>query len=147
MTIKNYTSTVPYERSIANIERCLAESGANKIMKDYVGGQCSEIKFSMPINGVEVVFKIPARVGECYKVLESNLGPRARAETKEKLKDQSLRTAWKIVSDWIECQMSMIRLQQIEPLQVFLPYAYDGGSNQTFYEKACDKGINNLLGS
>jgi hypothetical protein len=34
--------------------------------------------------------------------------------------------------DWVQVQVSMIKLKQMKTLQVFLPYLWDG--NQTFFE-------------
>jgi hypothetical protein len=35
------------------------------------------------------------------------------------------------VEDWVEVQLSLIRMQQADLLQVFLPYIWDG--SRTFY--------------
>ena len=49
----------------------------------------------------------------------------------DKIRDQASRTAWKLMQDWIEIQVSLIEMRQVEFLQVFLPYVWDG--QQTYY--------------
>jgi hypothetical protein len=68
------------------------------------------------------------------------MGPRTRPETKKKIPRQAERTAWKILSDWVEAQMAMIELSQIEITEVFLSYLYDHKTDQTFYEKQRNEG-------
>ena len=56
---------------------------------------------------------------------------RPRAESLKRLQVQAARTAWKLVQDWVEIQMAMVKMQQAELTQVFLPYMWDG--KQTLY--------------
>jgi len=57
--------------------------------------------------------------------------------------EQASRTAWKIVQDWIEVQMSMIQMKQADTLQVFLPYVYDG--KRTYYQALQQSNFRGLL--
>ena len=143
--LKNYTSTVPATRSQAFIERKLVQHGAMRILKTYDSDRqrVTAMCFALPIDGVDVHFKLPARVANCEAVLRANLSSRARPETRKKIPDQAERTAWKIVSDWVEAQMAMIELAQIEVMEVFLPYLYDG--KQTYFEVFKKKGAKALL--
>jgi hypothetical protein len=56
---------------------------------------------------------------------------RPRAETEKRLRAQAARTAWKLIQDWVELQMALIKMRQAEFLQVFLPYVWNG--KKTFY--------------
>jgi len=146
MALKNYTSTVSASKSISYIETKLAQNGASQILKLYdeekrVSGIC----FIIPMNGFDMPFKLPARVKECEKVLLNNLSRRARPETKKRISAQAERTAWKILSDWVEAQMAMVELSQVELIQVFLAYVYDHAQNKTYFEKIKEKGIQKLL--
>jgi len=58
-----------------------------------------------------------------------------RRETAEKIKDQAARTAWKILAEWAEIQVTLVHLQQAEAIEVFLPYAWDAGKDQTLFER------------
>jgi len=132
--LKNYTSETPVSTSITKIERCLVEAGATDISKKYEDGICSSITFRLMVKGVPVFFMLPANVRACFKVMWAEV-KRPRKETEMNTRKQAERTAWKIVSDWVEVQLSMIRLEQAEALQVFLPYVYNPSTEQTFYEK------------
>ena len=144
--LKNYTSTVPASRSVAYIESKLVANGAQQILKHYTGdGKLDGIRFTLPVDGQDVLFSLPARVKNCERVLEANLSSRAQPATRKKIPEQAERTAWKILSDWIEAQMAMIELAQVEAMEVFLPYIYHPGSQQTFYELAKSKKFKALL--
>lgn len=132
--IKNYTSTVPIEKSINHIESKLATHGVKDIMKRYsYEGKLESICFVILLNGNSMSFKLPAKIDACYKVLSSRV-KRPRGKTHEKILEQAVRTAWKIVSDWVDIEMSMIELEQKEFLEVFLSYVYNPLKQQTFYE-------------
>lgn len=135
INLKNYTSEVPMSTSMGKIERCLVEAGATDISKKYADGICSSITFRMVVNQAPLFFQLPAKVDACFKSLWGNMTPRGQQQAdRKKWISQAERTAWKIVSDWVEIQLSMIQLEQAEALQVFLPYVYDPAKDQTFYE-------------
>jgi hypothetical protein len=134
VNLKNYTSEVPAITSMGHIEKYLVEAGATDISKKYVDGICSAITFRMMINNFPVFFKLPAKVDACFEAMWKEVS-RPRPDTKAKIKQQAERTAWKIVRDWVEIQISMIRLNQAEAMEIFLPYAYDPSTEQTFYHR------------
>jgi hypothetical protein len=134
MNLKNYTSTVPATTSMGRIENALVKAGATDISKKYDNGICIAITFRMVENGQPLFFKLPARVEHCFTVLWKEV-QKLQAGTKEKTREQAERTAWKIISDWVEIQLSMILLEQALPLQVFLPYVYDPATELTFFER------------
>lgn len=129
---------------MAFIESKLVQNGARKIQKTYdPDGRVDAMCFSIPIEGREVYFKLSARVSNCEAVLRANLSSRARPETVRKIPDQAVRTAWKIVSDWVEAQMARIELAQIEVMEAFMPYIFDG--TQTYFESVKHRGYKGLL--
>ncbi len=136
MPIKNYTSGIPVEKTILRIEMALITGGAVGIMKDYSEGKVDNISFSIPSPEKRLIaIRLPANVEAVYQVLKSAM-KRPRAETVKRLRDQAERTAWKLVQDWVEVQMAMIKMQQAEFMQVFLPYVWDG--RRTFYASLKD---------
>lgn len=146
MNIKNYTSTVEAGRSMARIEEMLVEIGANNINKKYENKTCTGITFLFFDNrlGQTLAFHLKAQVEEVFNILYKEV-KRPQANTKETIKAQANRTAWKVLSDWTEIQCTMILLGQAEPLQMFLPFVYDVKNEETLYEKVLSGKMSLLL--
>jgi hypothetical protein len=66
-----------------------------------------------------------------------------KRKVKADFREQAERTAWKIIQDWIEVQMSMIQMQQADFREVFLAYAWDG--KRTFFDRVREGGFAGLL--
>lgn len=137
MNIKNYTSTVSVISSISRIEHSLACAGATHIAKIYEEGGTGRpigMIFQINSNGVPVAFRLPAKTESVFKIFWQGI-KKPRPKTEINIKAQADRTAWKILSDWIDIQVSLIQLNQAEAIEVFLPYAYDSKSDKTLFEK------------
>jgi hypothetical protein len=79
-------------------------------------------------------FRLPARVDRVEKQLRG-LVHRPRSGTMDRIADQAERTAWRLLADWVDVQMSLIELDQAELVEIFMPYIYDYSKNQTLFEK------------
>jgi len=144
VNIKNYTSTVPASTSMSRIEQYLVNAGASDISKKYDGNKtCVSITFRMIVNLIPVFFQLTAKVDACYKVLYAEV-KRPNPDTKQKILQQAERTAWKIISDWVEIQITMVQLEQADLIQVFLPYVYNPATEKTFYDQVKDNGFKQL---
>ena len=159
MFLKNYTSEVPVSQTIYRIEQVLIRCGASGIMKEYLNtnGDIGAITFTIETPSGPATIRLPANKEKALDALwldyvgDDKLtedGKRIQWNNKKRkcradFADQAARTAWKIVQDWVEVQMSMIQLKQAETMQVFLPYIYDG--KQTFFEALKAQGYKGLL--
>ena len=144
MALKNYSSQVSVGRSIGHIEDVLSAHGARQILKGYDDSQVTSVSFIIAVDGISMPFRLPARITECERVLRGRIR-RPRTDTLKRIGQQAARTAWKIVSDWVDAQMAMIELSQVEMMEVFLPYVYDPLREQTYFEILKEQGFQRLL--
>lgn len=144
MSVKYYTSSVPASISISRIEKLLVEIGAIHINKSYENNELRAISFVIIKNGRTYPFKLPARVNAIYKVLWSKV-KRPKSDTKNRIKSQSERTAWRLVHEWVDMQITMIKLEQADFIELFLPHLYNYAKDQSYYETLVDTGLQKLL--
>ena len=142
--IKNYTSQVPVSRSVQHIEDRLVKHGAKNILKLYEKQKLIGIAFIISVNERDMPFRLPARIDRVEKNLRNAI-LRPRKGTMDRVADQAERTAWRLLADWIDVQMSLIELDQVELLEVFMPYIYDHSKEKTFFEKMKENGFKNMI--
>lgn len=139
MKLKNYTSDVPISRTVARIEECLAEAGATGIMKDYKDGLLTALSFRAQLpNGRTLAVRLPANVDGVFSAMMKEV-KKPQHGTAARIREQAGRTAWKLMQDWAEVQLSLIHMEQADFVQVFLPYVWDGKT--TYYEQLKAKGF------
>ena len=146
--LKNYTSEVPVATTISRIEQTLIRVGVNGITKEY-GPQAEvcALTFHITLGESRVAIRLPANRDQALNALWENYKaehPRGRLARKD-FAQQAERTAWKLMQDWCEVQLSLIQVKQAEFLEVFLPYVWDGRSRQTFYNQIKSGGYKALL--
>jgi len=132
MNLKNYTSTVPAMNSAAAIEALLVEAGATSVSKWYEEKQLAGFLFQMPVGGALRVFRLPANAERVATLMMR--GKKLDATRRLSIRAQAQRTAWRTLHEWVQIQVSMILLEQLDPLQVFLPFNYDQDTGNTFYD-------------
>jgi hypothetical protein len=129
MYLKNYTSEVAVDVTIPRIEKFLVAAGADGIQKMYTNERLTAIMFLIDFEpGKQVTIRLPSNADKCTDALWQDYQmavPKGR-KTRDDFIDQGERTAWKLVQDWVEVQISLIKLKQVETLQVFLGYVWDG---------------------
>lgn len=130
MPLLNYTTEVAPDKSVLEIQRILAKSGARKIMVEYQpDGRPAAVIFVADTEFGLREFILPANpVPVLAQLKKSGAEPRfcnpAQAE----------RVAWRILKDWAEAQMALIETAMVSLDQVMLPYMRDDRSGQTVYE-------------
>ena len=134
---------MPVERTVSRIEQALADAGASGTSKEYNEGRLVALTFSLTLpSGRPVQVRLPASEENVYDAMVKHV-VRMRAGTAQRLRQQAGRTAWKLMQDWVEVQLSLIQMQQADFMQVFLPYVWDG--KQTFYAALKAKNFGPLL--
>jgi hypothetical protein len=159
MFLKNYTSDVPVSQTIYRIEQVLIKGGVSWIEKEYAPtGKVLAITFKIEIEaGLPMRVRLPVNEEQALQALWLNYvdgdkldstgealhWPKNKKKVKSDFKDQAERTAWKIVQDWVEVQMSMIQMKQADFREVFLPYFWDG--KRSFFSMVEEQGFKALL--
>lgn len=160
MFLKNYTSEVPVSQTIYRIEQVLIKCGVSGITKEYVGtnGEIGAVTFQIEAPAGMLSIRLPANKEKALDALWldyvdgdklNEKGDALHWNTRKKkrrqdFEDQAARTAWKIIQDWVEVQMSMIELKQADTLQVFLSYVMVS-PKQNFYQQCVEQKFAGLL--
>lgn len=130
MPILNYTTGVDVNKTISEIQMCLAKRKVQAMMQEYgEDGMPSALSFRIMTPFGMMSYRLPANVGKVLKVLERQKGVPYRLATKE----QATRVAWRIVKNWIEAQCAFIESEMVTLDQVMLPYAQND-QGETLYE-------------
>jgi hypothetical protein len=150
MGLLNYTTKIDADKTAGEITRCLASHGASSILTDYTDGILSAISFSITMGERRIGFRLPCDWRPVFAIItkgrkKPSEWDKARfARWKSEWEMQAVRTAWRIVKDWIEAQMALVETQMVTTQQVFLPYAVMGDGRTLSEHVASDPGF--LLG-
>ena len=138
--LKNYTTKVPANRSVQEIQEMLIKTGASGVLMEYEKGtgRIEGLSFQIEFDGKKMGFKLPLQWRDAQKVLASEGNRRADDD------DYTYRVAWRILRDWVDIQVTLIEIKQVQLQQVFLPYMVQR-NNRTLYENILDN-PNLLLG-
>lgn len=147
MNIKNYTSNVDVERTIARIESKLMAVGASGIWKTFnQNREVDSLIFTITLPGTKPCsIRVPANIEACFEAMwrEYTLKTkRIPPEAKQRIREQASRTAWKLMQDWVDVQISLIVMRQADFREVFLAYIWDG--KETFFTKLKGDGFKAL---
>lgn len=144
--IRNYTSTIPVDKSIARIEAMLVAAGVRHVLKIYDEDRLEGIIFEMQLVNTDrvVSVKLPARVKQIETLLLAEI-KRPRETTHINVKEQACRTAWKLLAEWVEINIALVKLKQIDLLEVFLPYVYTNTTKLSFYETLAKNNFKQLM--
>lgn len=130
MPLLNYTTSIAAEKTIGEMQKLLAGAKAQSVLTEYdPEGQVAALSFRIPTKFGVLSFRLPANVDAIQIILqkEQKLAIRLRG------RDQAARVAWRIVKDWLEAQLALVRAGMADVEQVFLPYAQNE-RGQTVYD-------------
>ena len=130
MPIKNYTTTVPANQSVAEIQDALVKHGTTGVLYKYAQGtgRIEAMQFLLRIKSQDVAFSLPVHWRKFQRVLELQQVRRWDEE------EYVYRVAWRNIRDWVMAQLVLYETEIVEMPQVFLPFATDA-KGQTLYEK------------
>lgn len=138
--LKNYSTSITVEKTVGEIEKLLASHGAKRVMKEYDGGTITTVAFTVETPMGEMPIKLPARVDGILAILKDQAA-RGKIENRYCNEAQAARTGWRIIKDWIDAQMALVKVDMVKIEEVFLPYVYDSSKKQTLFEALRDRKI------
>lgn len=130
MAIFNYTTAVPYEKSVQEIIKMLSNAKAVAVLQEYENGLVTHIAFKINTAHGLMAFRLPANLERGHAVLNKTKGVERRYRTQE----HAARVAWRIVKDWVRAQLAIIETEMVTLTQIFLPFAQDAAGH-TVYEQ------------
>lgn len=123
MPLLNYTTKIDADKTASEIAKCLSMHGAQAVLTEYDPKESTitAISFQIELNGTKIGFRLPCDWKPVYQVMTKGRRIQRRSESEYHL--QAVRTAWRIVKDWVEAQMALVETQMVTTQEVFLPYA------------------------
>jgi hypothetical protein len=131
MGLLNYKTKIDPDKTASEIARCLSMHGAQAVLTEYdpPGGYVSALSFKITVNGQSMGFRLPCDRRPVMEILTRGkrkpprYDERRFAAWEAQNRDQGVRTAWRIVKDWVEAQMASVETQMVSTQDVFLLYA------------------------
>lgn len=143
--IKNFSTTIAAESTILEIEKMLAKSGAMKIMKEFdEKGRPFRLAFSIMTKAGEMPVKLPIDLNGLKNVFKKQVSDRKlprRFWGTEFAEDQAMRVGWRIIKDWLDAQLTLLSIEMVKVEEIFLPYMWDGKTNETMFQKLEKRGF------
>lgn len=129
MALLNYTTTVPVSRSIGQVQGLLVEAGARQVATAYDDvGRAEGLAFTVHTARGPRTFILPVRSSAVLSVLTRDKVPPRYANAAH-----AERVAWRIVKDWVEAQLAIIRTEMVTLDQVMLPFM-QGDDGRTVFD-------------
>jgi hypothetical protein len=133
--LKNQWSGVSVDRILEVIRKCLVDHKAKQIIFDYGDdGRIKAIIFTLDISSKPYGFKLPSRFENVSRILYG----KQFSHLTDSQREQSYRTAWANIRDWITVQMALIDTEMVKPEEVFLPYMITR-EGKTYFETLEEK--------
>ena len=130
MPLLNYTTKISAEKTASEIISLLSRKGATQVMMEFgATGQPVGLKWRVNSPRGALGFALPINTEAVYKVLTAE---RILVTNDQARREQALRTAWRIVKEWVAAQMALIETGMVEMEEVFLPYMLSG--DRTVYQ-------------
>lgn len=136
MPILNYTTQVDTGKTITEIQKILAMSGALAVITQFDCGVVVGISFRIGTSNGPINYQLPCEIDAVLKILRDNPKVPRRFVTR----DQAARVGWRIIKDWIEAQLAIVQTKMALIDQVFLPYAITN-NGQPLYARIQTSGM------
>ena len=131
MAILNYTTKIDAWKTVSEIQKILSQNNVTHSSIRNEGTFPVALSFTINFKGQPLNFLLPCN----YEGVLSCFKKDRKVPNASKNSEQALRTAWRIVKDWVEAQMAIIQSEQASIEQVFLPYLIINPNGETLSSK------------
>lgn len=140
MPLKNYTTRVPVEQTMGQIQGLLARMGARRISIEYGSvREPSAVEFSIATPHGERHFALPARIDAIHELLKAEHAKR-RIDLRYASRQHAAAVGWRLVKDWLEAQLAFLEAEMHSFDEVMLPWLLVDGRH-TAYELFESRGL------
>lgn len=144
--IKNFSTSIPAEKTIAEIEVMLAKHKAKKIMKEFDDkGLVTRLSFTIDTENGEMPVKLPMNKAGLMDVFKFQVHQKKLPRKfwgSEWSEEQAMRVGWRIIKDWLDAQLSLLDIEMVKISEIFLPYIYNAKLGKTMFELLEKSGFN-----
>lgn len=135
MAIKNYSTSIGFNRTISEIEKILGNYDCTQISKVLEDGDPVALYFTIPFKGHPINYKMPTRWKRVHKILQNT----KQCSKRQKSERHAKNVAWRNIKDWIDSQTALMEAEMVEIQQIFLPFMVDQ-QDQTVYDRFLEQG-------
>jgi len=134
----NYSTKIPYQRTMAEIEALLMVHGASEIYKKVDDeGYVSALLFRLRTPDGNLPIRLPIDVNATLEVLKKQYLNR-EVDKRFATKDHARKVAWRIIKDWLQAQVWLVETQMAKMEEILLPYLMVD-KDRTLYQTMRDK--------
>ena len=130
MPLLNYTTKIAPDKTVGEIQSILGKKGVKSVSIEYEKSRPAAVLFVIKVGNNDVQFRLPCNVEGVLTAMRND----RKIPGSSKNFDQAERTAWRIVKDWVEAQLAIIEAGQALMEEVFMPYAVNPRTGQTFFQ-------------
>lgn len=142
--IKNYSTSIDVDKTIAEIEKLLVRHGIKQVFKEYDEHGIAFLSFGIEYKNQIIPIRIPAKVEKIKEKLSKQVDM-GRIGNKYNTIEQARRIGWRLILDWIDSQMTMVELEQKEMIEIFLADIVDLKTKETLFQKLSEGKANQFL--
>lgn len=125
--VLNYTTAVPVDRTVAEVQRLLVDAGASAVAVQYCDRQPVGVMFVLPTPHGARTYSVPVPSTGVLALLErmdraGRFHAARKAAGTYTTPEHAARVAWRVVRDWLEAQLALVAAELAALGDVLLPY-------------------------
>lgn len=142
MPILNYTTKIDAWKTVNEIQQILAKHKVSHFSIKNQGSFPVALSFTIDYKGQPLNYLLPCNHGGVLNCLKKDI----KVPHHSKNEEQSLRTSWRILKDWVESQLAIVEAELVTIPEVFMPYLVINAAGETLSHRMLEEDGIKLLG-